>query len=114
MQICGKGTETYLFMCGVSVDRPLALADGIELLPANCAVLPEEWLKSPRSPFELGVILIFLPQVHSQLRVIASGYGVLLSAFLDCDAVCNFQCDSSVDSLAPDIAIHITNRHLKS
>src|SRR5687767_13856744 len=112
MRITGTGTETFLFLNGIRVHRPIHLGKDVDLLPAKCEPTPEYIMATATSEEDIGVMAIFLSDVSAQLRVKASGPeslavagwnsvwdGLLLSALFDCQAVCNFQSDRPAEEV---------------
>jgi hypothetical protein len=126
MRIAGHGTETYLFLNGIVVTRKLVLGDHVELWPADCSPEPDAIIKGSRSEIDIGVSTIFLRQVRSQIRVTADNSkqlatrawnsiwdAVLLSAFCDCEAVCNLQSDAPAERFGQGSQLRVTNYHLR-
>lgn len=126
MRISGRGQETFLYLNGLGVCRPIRLADDVELLPALCSPAPDDIISVAGSEVDIGVMAIFLKQVQSQLRITATDAkalatlawnsvwdGVLLSALYDCEAVCNFQCDKPAEEFGAQATLEITNYHLR-
>ena len=126
MQISGRGQETFLYLNGLGVCRPIRLTNDVELQPAHCSPLPDDIISVAKSEVDIGVISIFLRQVQSQLHITAPDAkalatlawnsvwdGVLLSALYDCEAVCNFQCNKPAEEFSAQAALEITNYHLR-
>ena len=126
MPVAETETETYLYVNGLSVDRPIALNPHVTLHPATWVASREVVEPLCESQLDFAVASVFLPHVTSQLRVTASTGrelatlawnsvwdAVLLSALCDCEAVCNFQCSTAVEKLGPDSRLHITNYQLR-
>ena len=126
MKISGRGTETFLYVNGLGVARPIRLADDVELLPAQCAPVPDDIISRANSEVDIGVLCIFLRQVQSQLRITAPDAKalatlawnsiwdtVLLSAFHDCEATVNLQCDRRAEEFSSEAELEITNYHLR-
>lgn len=126
MQILGKVGETFLFLNGLKVHRPLSLGDSVELLPAQCSPDPDAIITISNSEVELGITTIFLRQVCSQLRVTEKDPkkhaalawnsiwdAVLLSAIFDCEVVCNFQSDRPAEEFGKESNLQVTNFHLR-
>jgi hypothetical protein len=126
MQIFGSGTETYLYLNGIATTRAIQLSDGVTLLPATCDPDPQTIIAMSKSEIDIGVAAIFLRSVRSQLHVVDTGPkelairawnsiwdGILLSAFFDCEAVCNFQCDTPAEAFGPKSQLDVTNYQLR-
>ena len=118
--------ETYLYINGFKVNRPIILGKNIKLLPCECSPSPNDIIKVSKSEVDLGITTIFLRRVYSQLKLNASTpralailawnslwEGVLLSAIYDCEAVCNFQCDIPAEKFDATSDLKVTNYHLR-
>jgi hypothetical protein len=126
MRVSGRGKETFLFVNGLGVARSIRLGQNVELLPARCSPSPDDIIQVSQTEIDLGIATIFLRQVSSQIRVIADNPkdlavrawnsvwdAVLLSALCGCDAVCNFQCNTSAENFGSDSQLEVTNYHLR-
>lgn len=126
MRIVGKGTETFLYLNGLGIGKPVRLGENIELLPASCTTDSVTILNLSKNEGEFGVALIFLWLVKSQLRIVAESPkhlsidawnslwdAVLLSAIFNCDSVCNFQCDRPIEKITTGCDFRITNHQLR-
>lgn len=126
MRISGRETVTYLFINGLKVGAPISLGEHVELLPATCAPIPDDVVAVTKSETDLGVATIFLRHMGSQLRITAADprqlgtrawnsvwYATLLSAFLQCEAVCNFQCNTPAEQFGSTSRLEVTNYHLR-
>jgi hypothetical protein len=126
MRIKGIGNETFLYLNGIGVSRPVCLRDNIMLLPANCSVDTTTILNISKNQGEFGIALIFLWLVKSQLHITAENPdqlakrawnslwdAILLSAIFSCPAVCNFQCDKPVEEITSTSDLIVTNYHLR-
>lgn len=126
MRISGNDQETFLYLNGIGVSRPIQLGENIELLPANCSPTPDDIIGVSKTEVDIGVISVFLRQVSSQFRITAEDSkalaviawnslwdAVLLSALHDCEAVCNFQCDRPAEKFSAECRFEITNYHLR-
>jgi hypothetical protein len=60
MSIIGKGTETYLYLNGIKPLKPIALSDGVILLPAACQPNPDDIIAKSKSEMDIGVACVFL------------------------------------------------------
>lgn len=126
MKISGMEKETYLYINGLGVCRPIYLTKDVEFLPAHCSPSPDDIISTARSELDLGVMAIFLREIQSQLRITAKSNkevailawnslwdGLLLGALHDCEAVCNFQCNKPAEEFNSETKIEITNYHLR-
>ncbi len=126
MQISGRGNETFLYLSGLRVDRSFSIGDNMELLPASCSPNPDDMVAACRSEIDLGVAVLFLRSVASQIHVCADSPkelairawnanwdAVLLSAFCNCEVVCNLQCDVPAEQFSSTSQLDITNYHLR-
>ena len=124
MKIVGEGNETYLYINGLRIEESVSLGNDVELIPANSSFDGKIVADLVENDFDYGVALIFLPQVESQLHIIADDAKslaikswnalwdlVLLSAIFNCDAEGNLQCDTPVEQLTNKCNFHITNYH---
>ncbi len=126
MRVSGRGNESFLFLNGLRVKRPIQLSEHVQLLPAKCDPQPDTIIRLSQSETDIGVAAIFLRQVGSQLRVEANSPkelavrawnstwdAVLLGAITRSDVVCNFQCDAPAEKLGPDSHLEVTNYYLR-
>lgn len=124
MKIVGEGNETYLYINGLRIEESVSLGNDVELIPAIPSFDGKIVADLVENSFDYGVALIFLPQVESQLHIIADDAKslaikswnalwdlVLLSAIFNCDAEGNLQCDTPVEQLTNKCNFHITNYH---
>jgi hypothetical protein len=126
MRISGRNGETFLYLNGLQVGRPVKLSEEADLLPATCAPKPSDITALCRSEVDIGVAAVFLRSVRSQIRVRAESPEilattawntlwdvVLLSAFCDCEVVCNLQCDAPAERFGSECNLEVTNYHLR-
>jgi hypothetical protein len=126
MSIFAKGTQTYLYLNGIKPSKPIALSDGVVLLPASCQPNPDDIIAKSRSETDIGVACIFLRSVSACLHITAEGPkelaikawnsqwdAVLLSALLDCEIGHSFQADVPPEEFAKAKDFHITNYAFK-
>ena len=73
MHVLGGPKHTYLLLSGVQADRPVRLAQGLDLSPVNSPPGPELVLPNIKEPLDLHIISLFLPWVESQLCVKGKG-----------------------------------------
>src|ERR1044071_6298538 len=126
MRISGNSKETFLYLNGIRVPRPLRLGKKAQLLPASCAPNPDDIIAVSRSEIDLGVVALFLRSVASQIRLQAESRkelaitawnsvwdAVLLSAFCNCEVICNLQCDMPAEEFSAESQLEVTNYHLR-
>jgi hypothetical protein len=126
MRISGRGKETFLYLNGLRVIRPLCLGERAELLPASCSPKPDDIIAVSRSEIDIGVVALFLRSVASQIHLRADSPkelassawntvwdAVLLSAFCNCEVICNLQCDMPAEKFSAKSKLEITNYHLR-
>lgn len=126
MRISGRGNETFLYLNGLRVDRTLRLGDNVALLPASCSPSPDDMIAVSRSEIDLGAAALFLRSVVSQIHVRAESPKelstiawntnwdvVLLSAFCNCEVICNLQCDTPAEKFSSKSQLEVTNYHLR-
>lgn len=125
MRITGTGTDTYLYLTGLAVPRPISLGNDVTLLPA--APLQNDALTSARmeTELDLGLAILCLRRVTSQIHVSAADpkalaihawntlWDVSLLSALFCSNVgCHLQSDAPVESLSATNALLGVNSHL--
>jgi hypothetical protein len=126
MRTLGKGHETYLYLNGISTNKEIVFDESISLLPACCDPDPSAMIKVAKSEVDLGITLVFLRQVKSQLKIISdnpkdlaalawnSAWDVLLlAAIFNCETGFNLQCDKPAELFDKDCDLIITNYHLR-
>lgn len=118
--------QSYLYINGIEVTKPIRIYEQVELQPAKCAY-NESVLKSfSGSDISYGAALIFLPLVKGQICITHDNPkelvklawnslwdGVLLGAFYDCDVSCNFQSNTAAQDLNDKSRVEITNYNLR-
>lgn len=118
--------EAYLYINGITATGPLSLSADVELRPAAWTTSRDIVEPLCTSQLDFAVASVFLPRVSGELRVTASSGrevavlawnsvwdAVLLSAFCDCEAVCNFQSNTSVEQFGPSSRLQVTNYQLR-
>ncbi|MBC8096133.1 MAG: hypothetical protein H7Y43_10000 [Akkermansiaceae bacterium] len=126
MSIFGKGTETYLYLNGITPLERVDLSDGVVLLPASCKPNPDDIIAKSRSEIDIGVACVFLRSVSACLRITADSPkelafktwnsqwdAILLSALLDCEISFNFQADVPPENFVEAKDFHVTNYAFK-
>jgi len=118
--------ETYLYLNGIKPLQPVALSDGVTLLPASCQPNPDDIIAKSKSEIDIGIACVFLRSVSGCFRITAEGPkelaikawnsqwdAVLLSALLDCEIGHTFQADVPPEHFAESKDFHITNYAFK-
>jgi len=126
IEVSNEDRETYLYLNGIEVPRPIKLGDSIEIQPSKCAPNQDLIIELFKTSHDIGVAAIFLYQIRTQIKIRANEPqdlaikawssiwdGIMLSAFFDTEAVCNFQSNTSADLLNEKSRIRITNYHLR-
>ena len=125
MAIYGTGTQTYLFLNGVSVQRKIALDHGVAILPVHHGVEPvAPSMFSSKEDYAVG--LLMLDKISAQIHVIgddpkslatkawnAQWDAMLIGALHGCEVVCNFQSGAPFEELKDDSPVLVTNYHLR-
>ena len=122
MEIVGHGTETYLYINGVSTSKEIHLHDNIILTPVL-------------APFQYGIVSDLLKNdvdfavaaisgrtITSQMHIFASNEEeltctawnaawdcILLGAIFHCEVMGNIQCDKPVEQLNEATFVNVTN-----
>jgi hypothetical protein len=126
VRIHATGTDLFLYLSGLRVERVLHIGSNVDLLPACCSPRPDDLIAVSDNELDLGVAVLFLRSVASQIHVRADSARelavlawntqwdvVLLSAFCGCDVVCNLQCDVPAEEFNSESHLTVTNYHLR-
>lgn len=126
MRISGSGRETFLYLNGIQVSRPIRLGNNAELLPAQCSPNPKDIISTAKSETDIGVIALFLRSVSSQIHLRASSSkqlaidawntvwdAILVGAFCNCEVVCNLQSNVAAEKFNSDSKLEVTNYHFR-
>lgn len=117
--------QAYVFLHGLRVPRAVRLCDSVELLPATPVLDPNVALEAAKSSEDAATLLLFLPRISSQLRIVAedqmalgtliwnAGWDALLlgSAFA-CQVEQNIESESPSEEVTAETNFRITNYHL--
>lgn len=119
------GCQSYIFLHGVIVPRPVRLTEAIDLLPASGLTAPELALSISTCSEDAAVYLLLLPRISSELRVIApdskslaaavwnAGWdALLLGAACACQVGQSIESRSSAADVTPSSSLRVTNYHL--
>ena len=126
MQVRDGDKETYLYINGLKVLRPIQLGNNIELLPATGKYDPNYALKHIKNDIDMGIIILFMCSIYSQIKIKNSNPKelviqawntqwdiVFLNALFDNNIICNIQSNKSYEDIkSEDCNISITNYHL--
>ncbi len=130
MQIIGQGTETYLYLSGLSTLKEIPLYEGIVLAPVTSEFHfknVENALKMLKSEADFAVVMLSGRTIKSQLHIRASdakqlaimawnaGWdSILLGAIFHCEVMDNIQCDKPFEELADATFFNVTNHHFRA
>lgn len=127
MGILTQGTQTFLLVNGLSVNRRISLGPGVEILPARCDTNPDAIIKVSKTEVDLGIAAIFLRRVSSQIHITSDdpkNLGalawntlwdvILLSAIFNCNATTNLQSNGPAESFGFDTSLNVVHYHLQS
>lgn len=125
MGILTEGTETYLFVNGLTVDRSIRIGPNAQLQPACCDPSPDAIVKASKNEIDLGIVAIFLRQVASQVHLTSNNPKdlaalawntqwdvILLNAIFNCSVTCILQADTPAQSFGPNTRLNVIHRHL--
>ncbi|HKZ12040.1 MAG TPA: hypothetical protein VJL61_15240 [Rhodanobacteraceae bacterium] len=116
--------QTYVFLHGISVPRPVKLCDTVQLLPVTQVPDPDVALQAAQTPEDAAAFLLLLPRISSQLRIVApdqmslatrvwnSGWdALLLGAAFACEVGHNIESESPAEETTGQTALRTTNTH---
>ena len=122
MEIVGHGTETYLFINGISTPKEILLHDNIILAPVFVPFQYEKVSDLLKNEVDLAIATVSGRTIASQIRVFAADEEewvctawkaawdcILLGAIFHCEVIGNIQCDKPVEQLTEATYINITN-----
>ena len=126
MQIIGHGTETYLYLSGLSTSKEIPLYDGIVLTPVTSEFHYGKVSKLLKNDVDFAVAAVSGRTIGSQLHISASnakqlaimawnaGWDcILLGAIFHCEVTGNIQCDKPVEELVNATLINVTNYYFR-
>ena len=127
MSILGVGTETYLYLNGISCSREIELRKGIVFMPAYLNAKIEKISHLLKSDVDFSIATLSFLTLSSQLRITAYDSKqlaveawnaqwdcLLLGALFNCEVMCNIQCDKSIRDIEKASYISVTNYHLRA
>ena len=127
MKMIGRGTETYLYVNGMSTSKEIVLHDDIVLLPVKANFHYGTVSKLFKSDVDFAVASVSGSSIKSQIRIRASDSkelacvawnaiwdALLLGAIFRCEIMVNIQCDKPVEQLKNATYVHITNYQFRA
>lgn len=122
MEIVGHGTETYLYINGISTLKEIFLHDNIILAPALAPFQYGKVSDLLKNDVDLAVAAVSGRTISSQMRIVAADEEdlvrtawnaawdcILLGAIFHCEVMGNIQCDKPVEQLTEAISMNVTN-----
>ena len=122
MGICGFGTESYLYINGISTSKEIILHDNIVLSPVTTTFDYEKIVELLDNIIDCSVAAISGYTITSQLHITAPDAEkltiltwnslwdcILLGALFNCEVMGNIQCDKPVEELRNATYAGITN-----
>lgn len=127
MEVLGIGTETYLYLNGISAPRKVVLRDGVELLPVTTDFHFGTASKLLKNDVDFAVAAVSGRSIAAQLQITAAdaeelaaaawnaGWdSILLGAIFHSDVMGNIQCDKPVEQLKHAKYVHVTNYEFRA
>lgn len=127
MSILGVGTETYLYLNGISCSHEIELRKGIMFMPAYLNAKIEKISHLLKSDIDFSIATLSFRNLSSQLSITASDSEqlavkawnaqwdcLLLGALFNCEVMCNIQCDKSIGNIEEASYISVTNYNLRA
>ena len=126
MQVKEGAKETFLFLNGLKVSRPIRLDSNIELLPVAGKYDPDYTLKKIKNDIDMGIVILFMCSIYSQIKItdndpkelVTQAWNtqwdlMLLSSIFDSEIICNIQSNKPYEKMNDnDCDITIANYHL--
>ena len=122
MKVVGKGTETYLFLNGISTSKEILLREGVYLVPLTGDFNCEKVSNLLKNDVDYAVAAVSGRTIAAQIRINAVDEKqltisvwnslwdcILLGALFQCEVMGNLQCDMPIEKLEKAEFIHITN-----
>lgn len=122
MEIVGIGTDTYLYVNGISCNTRILLHENVALQPVTADFHYGKVSALLKSDVDYAVAVVSGRSIASQLHITASDAEelaisawnaqwdcLLLGALFRCDAMCNIQSDKPVEELKNASYVNITN-----
>lgn len=118
--------ETYLYVHGLSVSEELQINENVVLMPVESKLPLMTVSEILDNEIDFAISILCSESIASQLRITAEAPEdvgqiawnsqwdlVLLSAIFNCDIISNIQCTHSIEKIAKESTLHITNYHLR-
>lgn len=122
MGIVGYGTETYLYLNGLSTSEEIQLHDNVVLIPVSADFNFRKVSDLLTNDVDFAVAAVSGRTIASQLRINApdceqlaicawnaSWDSILLGAIFHCEVMDNLQCDKPVEQLENASLLNVTN-----
>ena len=122
MDIVGHGTETYLYINGISTPKETRLHDNIILAPAKASFQYGIVSNLLTNDVDFAVAAVSGRTIASQMRIVAADEEelactawnaawdcILLGAIFHCEVMGNIQCDKPVEQLNEATSVNVTN-----
>ena len=122
MKITGAGTETFLYINGISTTKEIKLHDNVSLLPVSAEFHYGKVSALLKNDIDFAVAAVSGRTIASQIRINAvdakqlacaawnaSWDCILLGAIFHSDVMGNVQCDKAVEQLENATEVNITN-----
>ncbi len=127
MAIVGHGTETYMYINGITTSIEIALHDNVILIPVLAPFHYEKVSDLLKNDVDFAVAAVSGRTIASQLRIFAANEEelactawnalwdcILLGALFHCDVMGNIQCDKPVERLKEATFVNVTNYAFRS
>ena len=127
MKVIGFGTETYLYINGISTSHEVMLHDNVVLIPATQKFHYGKVSKLLKDDVEFAVAALSGRTIASQLRLTATDANelacvawnaawdsILLGAIFHCEVMGNLQCDKPIEQLRKATNVNITYYHFQA
>ena len=127
MAIVGHGTETYMYINGITTSIEIALHDNVILIPVLAPFHYEKVSDLLKNDVDFAVAAVSGRTIASQLRIFAANEEelactawnalwdcILLGSLFHCDVMGNIQCDKPVERLNEATFVNVTNYAFRS
>lgn len=126
MSIFGLGTETYLYVNGLTINETIPISNNKTFMPVKCKLPLNTISKLIKSDVDFAIAILCSGSLSSQLKIEAenpkdlaiSAWNsqwdlILLSAIFNCNCVCNLQCTQPLEEISSDSALQVANYHMQ-
>lgn len=127
MQMIGCGTETYLYVNGISTSKEIMLHDDVVLIPVTANFHYKKVSKLLKSDVDFAIASVSGRSIGSQIRIREANSKelacvawnaiwdcLLLGALFRCEVMVNMQCDKPVEQLKSAAYVYITNYQFRA